>query len=88
MARPVWEDDVAWQDRGLCRTMDPEIWFSIEEEPREDRIAREQRAKEICHACPVMAACRSFALTTKEPYGVWGGMTEGERRRTIERQAG
>lgn len=88
MARPIWDEDVAWQDQGLCRSMDPEIWFSTEDESREDRIAREARAKEICHRCPVMLACREFALSTREPYGVWGGMTEGERRRTLERRVG
>lgn len=68
--------------------MDPEIWFSTEDESRDERIAREARAKQICEMCPVLAACREFALTTREPYGVWGGLTEGERRRVIERRAG
>lgn len=88
MARPFWDEDVSWQDEGLCRAMDPEIFFSTEEEAREDRVAREDRAKDICARCPVLAQCREFALSTREPYGVWGGMTEGERRRTTERQTG
>ena len=88
MARPIWDEDVSWQETGLCRDMDPEIFFSTEEEPREDRIARERRAKDICAQCPALAMCREFALSTREPYGVWGGMTEGERRRHTERQVG
>lgn len=88
MARPVWDEEVVWQDEGLCRTTDPEVWFSTEDEAREDRVAREMRAKRICETCPVLARCREFALTTREPYGVWGGLTEGERRRILERRAG
>ena len=37
-------------------------------------------AKEVCHRCPVMDLCREFALQTREPFGVWGGLAEAERR--------
>jgi WhiB family redox-sensing transcriptional regulator len=41
---------------------------------------REKRAKEICAECPVQIECRNYALEIREQYGIWGGMTENERR--------
>lgn len=41
---------------------------------------RERRAKEICASCPVQVDCRSYALTIGEQHGIWGGLTEVERR--------
>jgi WhiB family redox-sensing transcriptional regulator len=38
------------------------------------------RAKSICRVCPVNAECLDYALTIREPYGIWGGLTETERR--------
>jgi WhiB family redox-sensing transcriptional regulator len=43
------------------------------------RAQRENRAKAICHTCPVIAACREHALKVAEPYGIWGGLSESER---------
>ena len=42
-------------------------------------MQREQRAKEMCRRCPVIEQCRSHALEVREPYGVWGGLSESER---------
>ena len=42
-------------------------------------------AKEICLACPVLQQCRSHALAVREPYGVWGGLTEDERETVYAR---
>jgi len=44
-------------------------------------------AKAICAACPVLAQCREHALKTREPYGVWGGMSEEDREAHYARQA-
>ena len=38
------------------------------------------RAKSICKVCPVNVECLEYALTIREPYGIWGGLTETERR--------
>jgi WhiB family transcriptional regulator, redox-sensing transcriptional regulator len=42
---------------------------------------KEWRAKQICRSCPVLEACRSYALDAAEPYGIWGALTPSERRR-------
>lgn len=52
----------------------------ITSERKKEKLAREARAKAICAGCPVMAECRSYALEIREPHGVWGGMSETERR--------
>ena len=44
-----------------------------------------QRAKEICHTCPAMIKCRTHAMRQREPYGVWGGMSERDRHRVWRR---
>ncbi len=41
------------------------------------------RAKAVCQVCPVVVECRAYALQIREPYGIWGGLTESERRRYI-----
>ena len=43
------------------------------------RRSRDSQAKEVCLACPVLKQCREHALQVREPYGVWGAMTEDER---------
>jgi WhiB family redox-sensing transcriptional regulator len=73
--------DMSWQQRGSCRDVDPSLFFGPEGEARNKRRFREAAAKAICAYCPVRAACRTFALTTAEPYGIWGGTTEAERMR-------
>ena len=54
-------------------------------ERREDREDRERRAKAICAQCSVLEECREFALRIREPHGIWGGMTESERRLVLAR---
>jgi WhiB family transcriptional regulator, redox-sensing transcriptional regulator len=49
-------------------------------DPDADRAVREAKAKALCNGCPYFQSCREFALINKEEWGVWGGMTEGERR--------
>jgi WhiB family redox-sensing transcriptional regulator len=50
-------------------------------ERRDDREAREAKAKSICAQCAVQSECLDFALRVHEPHGIWGGLTEAERRR-------
>jgi len=69
-----------WQLRGLCRQMDTAVFFTPDRERGAIRTRREQRAKSICVRCPVLRQCREHALRAREPYGVWGGMTEHERK--------
>lgn len=44
------------------------------------RHAREAAAKAVCAACPVLEECRDWVLAVDEPHGIWGGLTESERR--------
>ncbi|MCE0486356.1 WhiB family transcriptional regulator [Ornithinimicrobium sediminis] len=71
----LWE----WQYRGLCRTVSPEVFFHPEGERGPARRRRDERAKQVCRQCPVLEQCREHALQVREPYGVWGAMTESER---------
>jgi len=72
-----------WQFEGACQGADPEIFFSPESERGPRRRAREAKAKAYCSACPVVRTCLEHALKVKEPYGVWGGMTTGERAQLL-----
>lgn len=74
-----------WQLRGLCRGKDSSLFFHPEGERGAARAAREQSAKEICLNCPVQKQCCEHALRVREPYGVWGGMTEEERELHYQR---
>lgn len=78
----VWE----WQWQGACRTTDPEVFFHPEGERGNQRRSRDLEAKEVCLRCPVLRQCREHALSAREPYGVWGGMTEDERALHYKRE--
>lgn len=70
-----------WQHQAACRGPLGSVFFPppISERKRE-KLAREEKAIEICHACPVMDDCRSYSIAIREPHGVWGGLSEKERR--------
>ncbi|GAF49017.1 putative WhiB family regulatory protein [Rhodococcus wratislaviensis NBRC 100605] len=61
------------------------MFVSPDKERGTARSHRESRARPICQHCPVLTQCREHALTTGEPYGIWGGMTEDDRRRHTNR---
>jgi WhiB family redox-sensing transcriptional regulator len=71
----VWD----WQLQGTCRTSDPDVFFHPEGERGPARVNRELAAKAVCATCPVIQQCAAHALAVREPYGVWGGMSEEER---------
>jgi WhiB family transcriptional regulator, redox-sensing transcriptional regulator len=68
-----------WQLQGSCRGLDSAYFFHPEYERGAARNARTSRAKVICGRCPVLEECRRHALAVREPYGIWGGLTEHER---------
>lgn len=79
------DDSWSWQLRARCRDHDPTTFFgddfergSADSDHRADDTS--QQAKAICNACPVRQSCLAHALDTQEPYGIWGGLTERERR--------
>lgn len=63
-----------WQDRALCAQTDPEAFF-----PEKGGSTRE--AKKICLGCEVRSECLEYALAHDERFGIWGGLSERERRR-------
>ncbi len=70
-----------WQLQALCRGNHAHLFFPPSTfERKDDRERRESRAKAICNVCPVQGECTSYAVTIREPFGIWGGMTETERR--------
>ena len=76
-----------WQMHGSCRDMSSEVFFHPEGERGPLRADRDSRAKQVCRGCPVLERCRDHALAVHEPYGVWGGMTESERREHLHADA-
>ena len=73
-----------WHLKASCRGPESQLFFPPSlPERREEREAREARAKRICLDCPVLDDCLDFALRVREPHGIWGGLTEAERRRLL-----
>lgn len=73
-----------WQEHGLCRATDSAVFFAPPHfEHKPEREAREAKAKAICVECPVRTQCLEWALAIREPHGVWGGLSETERRQIL-----
>jgi WhiB family redox-sensing transcriptional regulator len=68
----------AWQDDANCLGVDPDLFVP-------ERGASTREAKEVCRGCVVREDCLEFALRNGEKFGIWGGLSERERRR-IRRQ--
>ncbi len=83
---PPRHGDWDWQLDAACRGQDTAIFYHPENERGPSRMRREFEAKTICAACPVIANCRQWALSAREPYGVWGGLSVEERERVLSRQ--
>ncbi|MGP7999446.1 MAG: WhiB family transcriptional regulator [Streptosporangiaceae bacterium] len=71
--------ELGWQERALCAQTDPEAFF-----PEKGGSTRE--AKKVCRGCEVRAECLEYALEHDERFGIWGGLSERERRR-MKREA-
>ncbi|SEL15607.1 WhiB family transcriptional regulator [Streptacidiphilus jiangxiensis] len=76
----------AWQESAACTEQDTGLFFHPAGERGPDFEARERAAKRVCARCPVMAHCRAYALEAREPYGVWGGLSEDERVSVLRRR--
>jgi WhiB family transcriptional regulator, redox-sensing transcriptional regulator len=76
MSRTSWVED--WAQRGACGSSDPDALFV--------QGAAQQQAKTVCLGCPVIAECLADALDNRTEFGVWGGMTERERRALLKRR--
>ncbi|WP_227025212.1 WhiB family transcriptional regulator [Streptomyces tsukubensis] len=71
-----WVTD--WSAQAACRTTDPDELFV--------QGAAQNRAKAVCTGCPVRTECLADALDNRVEFGVWGGMTERERRALLRRR--
>jgi WhiB family redox-sensing transcriptional regulator len=67
-----------WASQAACRTSDPDALFV--------QGAAQNRAKQVCRGCPVRTACLADALDRRTEFGVWGGMTERERRALLRQR--
>ena len=77
--KPHLEDDaLAWQTDALCAQTDPEAFF-----PEKGGSTRD--AKRICTSCDVRSECLEYALRNDERFGIWGGLSERERRKLKRR---
>jgi WhiB family transcriptional regulator, redox-sensing transcriptional regulator len=67
-----------WRHHAACREVDPELFFPIGNTG--PALLQIEEAKRVCRRCPVMDACLQWAVTSGQDAGVWGGMSEDERR--------
>ncbi|WP_327064348.1 WhiB family transcriptional regulator [Kitasatospora sp. NBC_01250] len=81
----AYEHHWNWQLHGSCRATENSLFFHPPGERGAAHDEREAAAKAICTDCPVRLDCLRHALTAREPYGVWGGLTEDERHRLLAR---
>lgn len=70
-----------WQDEALCRGHHAPLFFPPNTfERKDDRERREMRAKAICNVCPSLDPCNDYVMDIREPFGIWGGLTESDRK--------
>ena len=72
--------DQDWRAGALCAQRDPNLWFAV-------GAIEHKEAKRICRGCPVRVDCLVYAMDEPVDHGIWGGLTERERRR-FRRKAG
>ena len=75
------DDELSWQRLANCLGVDPDLFFP-------ERGASTREAKEVCRGCVVRDDCLDYALANGEKFGIWGGMSERERRRVRRARAG
>jgi WhiB family redox-sensing transcriptional regulator len=77
--------DDAWQVKAACRGPQATVFFPPSTfERKDEKLERERRAKAICATCAVRQPCLDYALRIREPHGIWGGLSESERKRMLE----
>jgi WhiB family transcriptional regulator, redox-sensing transcriptional regulator len=71
-----------WRSAAACRDADPDLFFPVSGSGRS--LEQVECAKAVCAGCPVRRSCMAFALRTGQAHGIWGGLTEEERRAGAE----
>lgn len=67
-----------WRDFAACKSVDPDLFFPVSSAGKS--LDQVRIAKAVCARCLVRRDCLAFALRTRQVHGIWGGMTEEERR--------
>jgi WhiB family redox-sensing transcriptional regulator len=79
--------NAGWREEAACLDCPAILFFGADDsEPQAERRLREEAAKRVCAQCIVREECLQFALTTRESYGIWGGLTEIERRSLLRKR--
>lgn len=77
-----------WQEKAACRGPQASVFFPPTTfERKDEKEAREVRAKAICATCSVRKPCLEFAIRIREPHGIWGGLNETERKQVLNTPA-
>ncbi len=66
-----------WSNEALCAQVDPDLWFP-------DKGGSTREAKAICATCPVATDCLEYAIEHNEHFGIWGGVSERDRRHLLD----
>jgi WhiB family redox-sensing transcriptional regulator len=80
MLTDVVSEERRWQERANCLGVDPDLFFP-------ERGASTREAKSVCRGCEVQGDCLEYALSNGEKFGIWGGLSERERRRVRRERA-
>ncbi len=78
--------DLSWQENAKCVGTDVEVFYLPYGSRMADKRKRVAEAKKVCFSCSVREQCLQYSLENKEVYGVWGGVSEDERRVILNRQ--
>ena len=71
-----------WRSAAACQDTDPDLFFPVSGSGKS--LEQVERAKAICAVCPVRRPCQAFAVRTGQAHGIWGGLTEEERRARVQ----
>ncbi|MFJ9239839.1 WhiB family transcriptional regulator [Streptomyces anulatus] len=74
-----------WRQQGICKEEDPDLFFPVGNTG--PALLQIEEAKAVCRRCPVMETCGDWALDTGQDTGIWGGLSEDERRAIKRRVA-
>jgi WhiB family redox-sensing transcriptional regulator len=77
------EGDWDWAVGAACRGSGTQNFYHPDAERGPSKARREAKAKAVCATCPVITNCLEWALSAREPYGIWGGTTVEDRERIL-----
>jgi WhiB family redox-sensing transcriptional regulator len=81
--------DETWQTKAACRGPQAAVFVPPSQfERKDEKLEREERAKEICQGCSVREPCLDYAVSIREPHGIWGGLNELERKQLLAVRGG